>query len=258
MPYLTYETAESRMALKRVVAETRNQTPSHSREISEMLQPSAQPGSFQDKRLPNETKSSGNPNEKLVQGYLMTPTSWNSQSLHIRRTLDQFFFRDLPDVDKGSADDDVDDQTVGRYAKRNGLPLRIFMVDQLWLWIMDESAFQSSSVVCLFNLILTALETIITSFPQNWHQDPNHPGRRDVLKSIDKVLSQVDRDPLLSVYDLAALIVLQCTAVFDRNAIKGSDLQFLDMFDASIEDIVCHPQGNPTFLPRCLTNILTY
>jgi hypothetical protein len=55
----------------------------------------------------------------MVQGYLMPKTPCGSQSLHIRRTLDQFFFHDLPDIGKGSEDDDVDYQTVRRYAKRN-------------------------------------------------------------------------------------------------------------------------------------------
>jgi hypothetical protein len=50
----------------------------------------------------------------------------------------------------------------------------------------------------------------------------------------------VDRLPLLTVFDLAALIVQQCTAVFDRNAVKSADLQFMDMFEASIEEIVSH------------------
>lgn len=49
---------------------------------------------------------------------------------------------------------------------------------------------------------------------------------------------QSDRLPLHTVFDLAALIVQQCTAVFDRNAVKSSDLQFMDMFEASIEEIV--------------------
>jgi hypothetical protein len=83
-------------------------------------------------------------------------------------------------------------------------------------------------------------ETIITSFPQNWNQDPNKPEQRDVLNNIQRILLQPDRRPLLTVFDLAALIVQQCTAVFDRNAIKSKELQFMDMFEASIEEIVSH------------------
>jgi hypothetical protein len=103
----------------------------------------------------------------------------------------------------------------------------------------------SSSTCNSYDLILTTPETIIMSFPQNWNQNPINPERRDVLKIMRKVLNQCNRPPLLSVYDLAALIVLQCTAVFDRNAIRGSNLQFMDMFQASIEEMVSHQRRVP-------------
>jgi hypothetical protein len=136
MPYLTYESIEGRNSLKEVVAQTMQEKPSPNGENIESPQSAQGTGN---EGLVNETRSSRNPNEKLVQGYLKPRTSWGSHALHIRRTLDQFFFHDLPDVGKGSADDDVDDQTVGRYAKRNNLVPKIFMVDQLWLWILDDS-----------------------------------------------------------------------------------------------------------------------
>lgn len=130
---------EGRNALKKVVAKTVQKEspkpPSHGED------PGSSPiiEEMEQERLEKVTTSSKNPNEKLVQGYLKPYTSWGSQALHLRRTLDQFFFHDLPDIGKGSEDDDVDDQTVGRYAKRNNMPAKIFMVDQLWLWILDDS-----------------------------------------------------------------------------------------------------------------------
>jgi hypothetical protein len=241
MPYLTYETIEGRNSLKKVVAQTMQKEPSLKGESIESPQRNQGMGN---EGLVNETRSSRNPNEKLVQGYLRPRTSWGSHALHIRRTLDQFFFHDLPDVGKGSADDDVDDQTVGRYAKRNNMVPKIFIVDQLWLWILDESTPAPQPVFEPVNKCLISSETIITSFPQNWNQDPNKPEHRDVLNNIQRILHQPDRRPLLAVFDLAALIVQQCTAVFDRNAIKSRELQFMDMFESSIEEIVGHSASN--------------
>jgi vacuolar-type H+-ATPase subunit C/Vma6 len=53
--------------------------------------------------------------------------------LHIRRTLDQFYYymlNNTSDRDKG--------QVVSRYVKRTfGDPSLVMMVDQLWLWVLD-------------------------------------------------------------------------------------------------------------------------
>jgi hypothetical protein len=87
MPYLTYETIEGRNSLKEVVAKTMQEEPSSNGEnlgSSQLAQGGGNEG------LANQTTPSRNPNEKLVQGYLRPKTSWGSQSLHVRRTLDQF------------------------------------------------------------------------------------------------------------------------------------------------------------------------
>ena len=70
----------------------------------------------------------------LIAGYL------NDSSLHIRRTLDQFKHHSI-DTEKRDID-----QVVYRYCKDNSFPyqnpenrLKIFMVDQLWVWILSNS-----------------------------------------------------------------------------------------------------------------------
>lgn len=82
--------------------------------------------------------------------------------LHIRRTLDQYYFLTLADT---SARDK--DQVVYRGTKdgksfhtRN---TRVVMVDQLWMWILDD-------------------HTIITSFPRRWGR--NKPDSSGVHKSL--------------------------------------------------------------------------
>jgi hypothetical protein len=141
MPYLTYETTEGRNSLKSIVAQTIPATSPLYAHDGGARQATLSGDTNQDHPRP---QTAGNPNEELVKGYLNTLTSWNSPALHIRRTLDQFFFHDLPDIGKGTDHDDVDDQVVGKYAKRHRITPRIFMVDQLWLWILDESRFTST------------------------------------------------------------------------------------------------------------------
>jgi hypothetical protein len=67
--------------------------------------------------------------------------------LHVRRTLDQSFYYTLPDQD--IRDRDLD-QVLYRYT--NGdlkmTSPRILMVDQLWLWIIDEPDQPSIFYLC--------------------------------------------------------------------------------------------------------------
>jgi hypothetical protein len=57
-------------------------------------------------------------------------------SLHIRRTLDQSYFLNLKDTSQRDRD-----QVVYRATKWQGNLARVVMVDQLWLWILDERMF---------------------------------------------------------------------------------------------------------------------
>ena len=55
--------------------------------------------------------------------------------LHIRRTLDQFYFHTLENTSNRDCDQVVH---RGTRAAKEG-KTRIIMVDQLWLWILDDS-----------------------------------------------------------------------------------------------------------------------
>lgn len=61
----------------------------------------------------------------LVNAYLN-----NMPPLHPRRTLDQFFYHG---IDTSARDRD---QVVYRFCKNSGQEPKVFMVDQLWLWIL--------------------------------------------------------------------------------------------------------------------------
>jgi hypothetical protein len=72
--------------------------------------------------------------EMLIQAYLNS-----SPPLHTRRTLDQFFYHGIDTSDRDR------DQVVYRYCKRAKLEPKIFMVDQLWLWILGKGIFEDQT-----------------------------------------------------------------------------------------------------------------
>ncbi|KAJ5581706.1 hypothetical protein N7535_000326 [Penicillium sp. DV-2018c] len=183
MPYLHFETEERRQKMQNAIlrAET------------------LKLGSHGSKRLRTR-------DEMLIDAHLSSSTT----SLHVRRTLDQFFY---PNIDTQSRDRD---QVVYRYQTKSpgmGEDPKIFMVDQLWMWVLGT------------NLIVTA-------FPQRWDQPKNDP--LNVLDGIIEDINSKTRDPVRSVYDLAMIITNRCSGVFDRHRLGDEQYQFLDMFESSI------------------------
>ena len=181
MPYLHYETHQKRKEMSNVIK----------RATSKTEQPSI-----------CETSD-----EMLIHAYLHS-----THNLQIRRTLDQFYYHAI------STDDRDVDQVIYRYTKNKGREVKIFMVDQLWLWILND-------------------DLIVTSFPQRWEQPKNDP--LNVLDGIIEDMSSKTRPLVRSIYDLAALITGRCSGVFDRHRIGNEDYQFLDMFESSIGEVVC-------------------
>ena len=131
----------------------------------------------------------------------------NSPHLHIRRTLDQFAYHG---IDTSLRDED---QVVSRYCDSNRIEKKVFMVDQLWLWVLGK-------------------DLIITCFPQRWDQPSQDP--LNVLDGIIEETNAKTRPPIQTVYDLAMLIAGRCASVFDRHLLHDQDYQFFDMFEHSI------------------------
>jgi hypothetical protein len=65
--------------------------------------------------------------EKLIRAYLRPTSDWQTPSLHIRRTLDQYFYTTLDNTNARDRD-----QVLRRHTGSE-----IIMVDQLWLWIVE-------------------------------------------------------------------------------------------------------------------------
>ncbi|KAJ9195999.1 hypothetical protein DTO164E3_6537 [Paecilomyces variotii] len=185
MPYLHFETAEGRQKMQEAIQRAEMRT--------------FHPGLYKPRTC----------DEMLIRAHLTSSTT----SLHVRRTLDQFFY---PNIDTRSRDQD---QVVYRYQiKAQGTSRcpdepKIFMVDQLWMWILGKNV-------------------VVTSFPQRWEQPKNDP--LNVLDGIIEDINSKTRDPVKTVYDLAMTITNRCSGVFDRYRMGDEEYQFLDMFESSI------------------------
>ena len=106
MPFLHFEFDEQRQQMSDAIRKYR---PSKNRESSE------------------ELPLASNDDEILMQAYLD-----RGMSLQPRRTLDQSFYRGFDTKAR-----DVD-EVVYRYCKDKRWPLKIFMTDQLWMWIFGR------------------------------------------------------------------------------------------------------------------------
>ena len=158
-------------------------------------------------------RSSPGRDQKLHQAY----AQWkkNDYCLHVRRTLDQFWYRN---VDTAVRDGD---QVVQRYQAKEKTPtseIDSLMVDQLWVWVLGPSL-------------------IVTSFPQNWQ----HP-RGEVPDLLGSILEEIDPrngTPVQSVYELATCIVGHCLSSCDQtadNTKQESRSSVLEMFGSSVGD----------------------
>lgn len=183
MPYLHYETHNSREKMSSAIKRSRTLNTDAPIKPEELLA-----------------------DDLLIQSYLKHgPRS--APGLHPRRTLDQFFYHNINTSQRDR------DQVVWRYCQREGLEPRVFMVDQLWIWILSK-------------------DLIMTCFPQRWEQPPGDP--LNVLDGIIHDSNSKTRDPVESVWDLAMLITGRCSGMFDRHRLDDPQYQFLDMFESSI------------------------
>jgi hypothetical protein len=120
MPFLSFETHGNR------------------REIAAVIRPLAgKPGGWAD----------SSPEADIIQGY------FNSKEapVHCRRTLDQFYYHMLESTDRRDMDQVMfksakrftgepfpDNESVSARTTENLNDLPVVMVDQLWLWIVDD------------------------------------------------------------------------------------------------------------------------
>jgi hypothetical protein len=82
-----------------------------------------------------------NLHEHLMRGYMMPLKPGDNSPLQPRRTLDQYFYTDLENTSRRDRD-----QVVFRYTsdEKRKMEPRIFMVDQLWLWVLDNGIMRNA------------------------------------------------------------------------------------------------------------------
>ncbi|KAG4432903.1 hypothetical protein IFR05_011621 [Cadophora sp. M221] len=157
--------------------------------------------------------------DKLVLSYMFHETA----PMHFRRTLDQYYYYTLPTTEARDKD-----QVVTRYFEKTwpGDDKLVLMVDQLWLWILDN-------------------DTVVTSFPQRWDKagkpgdnDPDPNNASDIVESIIRHVARTDRRPLENAFDLAELIASKCIGtMFEHPDIANEKLRFSEFFEISIGNV---------------------
>lgn len=203
--------------------------------------------------------------EKLIQEYLH-----KKPPLHPRRTLDQSYYGALKDTGTRDRDQVVYRATtpVGHECQENidsddrwmkckqcqedsrKVP-RLIMVDQLWLWILDESmscillpakilGFPGYRLIKSEHPLTRFTGTVITSFPRRWGKI--RPDSSAVHKSLRMRLKEARQDEIRSAYDLALIIIDECSRIFfDRTKTADRQPNLVDMFADAIGEIVSTP-----------------
>jgi hypothetical protein len=145
--------------------------------------------------------------EDLVQVYL-----YHSPPLHMRRTLDQYYYYMLEDTRERDAD-----QVVTRWAKKLGKSHHnILMVDQLWIWVIKGKDGHP--------------DRVISCFPE---REGHESGSLDDLHRNVLHQNADKRQPISTAADLVARIVTTCSDIFSWSQEAGL-VQFLHFFEATV------------------------
>ncbi|CAP67769.1 uncharacterized protein PODANS_1_16530 [Podospora anserina S mat+] len=152
----------------------------------------------------------------LLRGYLRPRR--NDTSLHCRCTLDQFTYRTLE-----SAQERNDNQVMLKWSRKhrhniNSSKYPLLMVDQLWLWILDDKD-----------------NTVVTCCPDS---DSDHPTTNgSLLYHMRARLKSKNSRPLIQSRLELAHLIIKCRVTFlRRQGPLHASLQ--ETFETSINEIV--------------------
>jgi hypothetical protein len=82
-------------------------------------------------------------------------------------------------------------------------------------------------------------DTVLTSFPRRWGR--NKPDSSAVHRGIRDHLGKLDSGQINSIYDLALIIIDECSKVFfDRTKPLDQRPEVVDIFGSAISNIVCN------------------
>ncbi|KAL2070267.1 hypothetical protein VTL71DRAFT_13293 [Oculimacula yallundae] len=135
--------------------------------------------------------------------------------LHARRTLSQSYLGKIPNTDARDENQVVYKAT--KAGKNFHKSPRMLMVDQLWLYVLDDN-------------------TIITSFPKRWGRASRD--QSSIQQSIRDRLEHLREGEIQSVHDLALLIMDQCSTVFfDRSRPIDNRPELLNCFSDALSHV---------------------
>ncbi|KAK7917394.1 hypothetical protein PG985_011002 [Apiospora marii] len=225
LPYMHWETSSRRAKMVEVI----NETIDHKKKDPKLLDIAKKIRGKSTSKVKTEPK----PWKRLLATYLFTLAQVAEQMdyeaderllrdfvkadppLHIRRTLDQYYFVTLDDTSQRDKDQVVYRGTLDKKRETKSQS-RVVMVDQLWLWILDDN-------------------TIITSFPRRWGR--NKPDPSGVHKSLRERFEAHPED-IRSIHHLALIIVDQCSRVFfDRTKPLDQRPEVMDIFASAIAHV---------------------
>ncbi|KAK0392707.1 hypothetical protein NLU13_2202 [Sarocladium strictum] len=153
--------------------------------------------------------------DEAADGRLVEDHLFDDSPLHMRRTLEQFYYWTAPDT-TGRDKEQVVCRGTRAQNEDPDATTRLVMVDQLWLWILDEN-------------------TVISCFPRRWGR--NNPDPSAVHRGIRDRFKALDIDEIRSVYDLAGLVVDECSKVFfDRTKPLDQRPDVVDLFSSAISN----------------------
>ncbi|KIW80447.1 hypothetical protein Z517_07063 [Fonsecaea pedrosoi CBS 271.37] len=230
--------------LERAIEQLRESTPSPSLSVFKCLEDLREAVEIYSGKLETSKET------QLLRYYLgLSPRDdVTTHHLHVSRTLDQYHYSSLPDTRRRDADqvnehnqnehnkvvnffrrildlvrlkssasdgkntgsDIAPSPSTGK-ADMDSRDFRMCMVDQLWLWIIDD-------------------KTIITCFPDRWGQNPEvgervesatGNGEDRLIHRISKHVSEDIRPQTRTVYEMAALITSFCTDFVDQCKVKA-------------------------------------
>ena len=161
----------------------------------------------------------------------------NPHPLHVRRTLDQYYYHAMDDTNQRDSD-----QVVSRYQKDSLDPKVITMVDQLWLWVIAGDNGRP--------------DTVLTCFPHREKSardlaDPDPYDFTDVMTNIKSHLL-AGESSVKTAYDLAGIIASQCSRAYLDIGSMDKTPGFAEMYETAISNMV---SGKPVapFLITSLT-----
>ncbi|OAQ78569.1 ankyrin repeat containing protein [Purpureocillium lilacinum] len=181
-------------------------------------------------RAPGMAMSPGALHDLLLKGYLKSALG-DVPPLQARRTLDQYFYTHLGSTAKRDVD-----QVVLRYtSKYAGVEPKIFMVDQLWLWLLDDDTIISCCPMRWDSW--TVDDTTTGTHPTSWDDFKLRDGDPlNIYQAILRYLRDVRRPSITSARDLCFVITSFCLAAFDPLG-TTEDFHFFDFMERSIGDV---------------------